>query len=166
MLGVLKRVQPKPEERYVGCVPLVPLTAAAGFFSEPQHLTSGNWEWDWVEVETHRRLRPGMFVMQVSGKSMEPIIPDGGYCLFSTPVTGSRQGRTVIVQLLDSTDPDTGERYTIKRYESEKSVSEDGTWRHFKITLKPNNPDFKPIILTCEDENSVSIVAEFLELLS
>jgi len=166
VLGVLKRVQPKPEERYVGCVPLVPLTAAAGFFSEPQHLTSGDWEWDWVKVETHHRLRPGMFVMQVSGKSMEPAISDGAYCLFSAPVTGSRQGRTVIVQLLDSTDPDTGERYTIKRYESEKSASEDGTWRHLKIILKPNNPDFQPIILTCEDENSVTVIAEFLELLS
>ncbi len=53
------------------------------------------------------------------------------------------EGRTVLVQLRDSPDPETGERYTVKRYESEKVTAEDGTWRHLKITLKPNNPDFQ-----------------------
>ena len=105
-----------------------------------------------------------MFVAQVVGKSMEPAIPDGAYCLFSTPVTGSRQGRTVLVQLRDSPDSETGERYTLKRYESEKVSADDGTWRHLKITLKPNNPDFAPIELTCDDEGSVQVIAEFLEV--
>ena len=53
----------------------------------------------------------------------------------------------------------------MKRYQSEKVTSEDGTWRHVKITLKPNNPDFQPIELTCEDEGSVQVVAELLEVL-
>jgi hypothetical protein len=159
---VLRIVRPRGEQRYVDCVPLVPLKAAAGAFSEPQNVRDG--EWSWVEVDSHHRLRPGMFVAQVVGKSMEPAIPDGAYCLFSTPVSGSRQGRTVLVQLRDSTDPETGERYTLKRYESEKVTAEDGTWRHLKITLKPSNPDFKAIVLTCEDEGSVNVVAEMLEV--
>ena len=105
-----------------------------------------------------------MFIAQVIGKSMQPAIPDGAYCLFSVPVDGSRHG-TYLVQLRDSTDPETGERYTVKRYpESEKVAAEDGTWRHFKITLKPSNPDFKDIVLTCEDEGSVKVVAEMLEV--
>ena len=95
---------------------------------------------------------------------MEPAIPDGAYCLFSAPVGGSRHG-TYLVQLRDSTDPETGERYTVKRYESEKAVSEDGTWRHVRILLKPINRDFQPIELTCEDEGSVEVVAEMLEVL-
>ena len=102
-------------------------------------------------------------VAQVVGKSMEPAIPDGAYCLFMSPVGGSRHG-TYLVQLRDSTDAETGERYTVKRYESEKVTSEDGTWRHLKVTLKPNNPDFKPIVLTCEDEGSVQVIAEMLEV--
>ena len=121
-------------------------------------------DWDWVEIDSRHRLRPGMFVAQVVGKSMEPAIPDGSYCLFAAPVTGTRQGRTVLVELLDSIDAETGERYTVKRYESEKVTSEDGTWRHLKITLKPNNPDFQKIELTCEDEGSVQVVAEMLEV--
>ena len=159
----LRVVQPRENERYVSCVPLIPLKAAAGAFSDPQNVQDG--DWDWVEIDTMRKLRKGMFVAQVVGKSMEPAIPDGSYCLFAAPVTGTRQGKTVIVQLLDKTDPETGERYTIKRYESEKTASEDGNWRHIKITLKPNNPEFQPIELTCDDEGSVQVVGELLEVL-
>ena len=49
-----------------------------------------------------------MFVAQVVGKSMEPVIPDGAYCLFASPVTGTRQGKTVLVQLRNGADPETG----------------------------------------------------------
>ena len=160
---VLRLVRPTQAECYVNCIPLVPLKLAAGAFGDPQNLDTQ--DWDWVEIDTHRRLRPGMFVAQVVGKSMEPAIPDGSYCLFATPVTGTRQGRTVVVELLDDLDPETGESYTVKRYESQKVTSEDGAWRHVKIILKPNNPDFQPIELTCEDEGSVQAVAEVLEVL-
>lgn len=60
-----------------------------------------------MEVETPRSLRSGMFVAKVVGNSMEPTIPDGAYCLFTRPVTGTRQGRTVLVELRDEVDPDT-----------------------------------------------------------
>ena len=116
--------------------------------------------------ETRRPLRRGMFVAQVVGRSMEPEIPDGAYCLFSSPVEGSRQGRTVLVQLRDGKDPETGERYTVKRYQSEKTMEPDGTWHHSKITLLPNNPAFEPIILTAEDEGTVQVVAEVVEAFS
>jgi SOS-response transcriptional repressor LexA len=160
---LLRRVYPKPEERYVTCVPLVPLQFAAGGFSDLQQTDPD--EWEWVGIDTHRRLTPDMFVAQVEGKSMEPAIPDGSYCLFTRNVPGSRQGRTVVVELDDEVDPETGDGYTIKRYQSEKSVSEDNTWRHIQITLKPNNPDFEPIVLTCDDEGSVRVRAELLEVL-
>ena len=102
----LRIVQPHPAERYVTCVPLVPLQAAAGAFGDSQHVEDNNWEW--VAVETRRRLRPGMFVAQVVGTSMQPTIPDGSYCLFRAPVIGTRQGKIVLVQLRDAIDPDSG----------------------------------------------------------
>ncbi len=159
----LRLVRPQPAQRYVTCVPLVPLKAAAGAFGDPQNMRDENVEW--VEVNTHRRLRRGMFVAQVVGRSMEPAIPDGSYCLFSTPVEGSRQGRTVLVQLRDSIDPETGERYTVKQYRSEKMSAEEGTWRHIKISLKPINKDFEPIELTAEDEGTVEVIAEMVEVI-
>ncbi len=59
----------------------------------------------------------------------------------------------------------TGERYTVKRYESEKVEAEDGSWRHVKITLLPNNRDFEPIEITSDDEADVAVVAELIEVL-
>ncbi len=144
------------------CVPLVPLAAAAGTFGDP-HAFSDQSEWEWVEVETARSLRPGMFVAQVVGHSMEPNIPDGSYCLFARPVTGTRQGKTVLVQLRDGIDPDTGERFTVKRYRSQKATDAEG-WRHVRIVLAPTNPDFAPIELTTDDEDSVTVVAELVEV--
>ena len=67
---------PDPAARYVNCVPLVPLQAAAGTFSDP-HAIPDESDWEWVELDTARSLQPGMFVAQVVGKSMEPRIPDG-----------------------------------------------------------------------------------------
>ncbi|MBI4700490.1 MAG: S24 family peptidase [Deltaproteobacteria bacterium] len=106
-----------------------------------------------------------MLVAQVAGKSMEPAIPDGAHCLFRAPVEGPRQGKTVLVQLRDATDPETGQRYTVKRYESEKAKQGE-SWRHDRITLKPVNPDFEPIVLTGTLEGQVNVVAELVEVLS
>jgi SOS-response transcriptional repressor LexA len=155
-------VQPAPKDRYVTCVPLVPLKAAAGAFSDPQHVEDDSFEW--VEIKTSHSLRPGMFVAQVVGKSMEPDIPDGAYCLFAAPVEGSRQGKTVLVQLREATDPETGERYTVKRYESEKTQTSD-SWLHAKITLKPLNPEYDPIVLTDADEEELQVIAELVAVL-
>ena len=158
----LRLVKPQPEERYLTCVPLVPLKAAAGAFSDPQQIADDDCAW--AAVETTRRLRRGMFVAQVVGKSMEPTIPDGAYCLFAAPVEGTRQGRTVLVQMRDGADPESGERYTVKRYESEKAGDGDA-WRHTTITLHPVNTDFEPIVLTGEDEEPLQVVAEVVEVL-
>jgi Predicted helicase len=155
--------QPAASDRYVTCLRLVPLKVAAGQFGDPQHVV--NDEWEWVKVNTKHRLREGMFVAQVVGRSMEPQIADGDWCLFAHPAPGTREGKTVLVQLRDATDPDTGERYTVKRYESEKVEIED-SWRHVRITLKPLNPDFEPIVFTGDDEGVLQVVAEFLEVLT
>ena len=161
---LLRLVTPPETGRYVNCVPLVPLQAAAGAFGDP-HAIPDESDWEWVEFDTGRSLRPGMFVAPVVGRSMEPPVPDGAYCLFASPVTGTRQGRTVLVQLRDTVDPDTGERFTVKRYRSEKTADEEG-WRHVRIVLEPVNPDFEPIELKTEDEGSVAVVAELVEVIS
>ena len=157
----LRIVAPRPEDRYVTCVPLVPLDAAAGAFSDPQHVNDEDFEW--VAVETNLRLRRGVFIARVVGESMEPTIPDGAYCLFRAPVEGTRQGKILLVQMLDGTDPENGQRYTVKRYESVKAG--DGTsWHHTEIRLRPVNPDYEPIILTNADEGTLEVVAEVIEV--
>jgi SOS-response transcriptional repressor LexA len=80
-------------------------------------------------------------------------------------VEGSRQGKTVLVQLHDRTDPEHGGRFTVKKYFSEKASADEGAWRHVKVELKPNNPDYSPIELTTDDEGLVKVVAEVLDVL-
>ena len=156
----LRLVEPEPGDRYRTCVPLVPLRAAAGAFSETQVEDESSDEW--VAVETRHRLREGMFVAQVVGKSMEPRIPDGAFCLFRGPVAGTRQGRIVLAALRAAVDPETDERWTVKRYASRKRTEGD-SWRHERITLSPLNPDFEPIEVDSGDD--LRVVAEFLEAL-
>jgi type I restriction enzyme R subunit len=158
----LRLVEGAVKDRYVRCVPLVQLKAAAGAFSDPQQIADDDFQW--VEVDSKRQLRPGMFVAQIVGRSMEPGIEDGAYCLFATPVTGSRQGRIVLVQLRDVIDPETGHRYTVKRYESEKARTGE-SWRHMKVTLNPTNPAYAPIVLEGVEEDAVQVIAELVEVL-
>jgi SOS-response transcriptional repressor LexA len=141
--------------------PLVPLKAAAGAFGDPQHIEDNSFEW--VAVESRHRLRRGMFVAQVVGKSMEPAIPDGAYCLFAAPVEGPRQGKIVLVQLRDSADPETGQRYTVKRYQSKKTMKGD-SWRHATITLRPENNDFEQIVLKGMDAERLRVIADLFEV--
>ena len=159
----LRLVEGRPEDRYVNCLPLVPLAAAAGAFSDPQDAGARD-DWQWVAAHPKHRPRPGMFVAQVVGKSMEPVVPDGAYGLFRAPVEGARQGKIVLAQLRGTADPETGARYTVKRYESEKAPAGD-SWRHAAITLEPINPAFEPIVLTAADEGACDVVAELVDVM-
>lgn len=158
-----RTVEPTPAERYRRCLPLVPLQAAAGAFGEAQTLVDADWEWVEVPESAARTLEPGMFVAQVVGASMEPRIPAGSYGIFRAPVTGTRQGRILLVQLRDALDPDTG-RYTVKRYRSEKAAEGD-TWTHTRITLEPLNPAYAAFDLDAEAAADLQVVAEWLAVL-
>src|SRR5690606_5831265 len=113
--SVAKRAQ------YRTHVPVYDLVAAAGGFGDdgvPEAI-------GWVRVDDHVA-SPGMFVAQVMGKSMQPKIPSGAWCLFRPCPAGSRQDRLVLVQVHKHFDPEDGGRYTVKRYRSTKQSSEDG----------------------------------------
>jgi type III restriction enzyme len=160
-------VDPEESERWVACIPVTTLKAAAGAFSEEQ-IQTGLFPSDlaesWAEVDSPHSFKEGMFLAQVRGRSMEPKIGDGDWCLFGPPSAGSREGKIVLVAQLGVSDPAYGGQYTVKRYRSEKVVSEDGSWEHSVIHLEPLNDDFEPIRLTQEDEGAVRIVAEFVEV--
>jgi phage repressor protein C with HTH and peptisase S24 domain len=142
---------------YVTHLPRYSLAVAAGKFLENQEVTAEGWE----EVPTDLRLTRELFVARIAGRSMEPRIPDGSLCVFRQGVTGSRQGRLVLVEQLGGGAND---RYTVKRYSSEKAQREDGTWMHEKITLIPLNPEFDSWTLDPEEEK-FRIVAEFVRVL-
>jgi len=150
-----------------GHLPYYSLAIAAGGFKQGYELAPEGW----VNVKKlgyTSRLGPGLFVTQVVGKSMEPTIRDGAYCVFRTGVTGTRQNRILLVQKRDFTDPDTGGGYTVKRYESQKATTEEG-WNHERIRLIPDNPDraaFPVLEFTPEDDADLQVLAEFVEMLT
>ncbi|HYL35371.1 MAG TPA: DUF3037 domain-containing protein [Bryobacteraceae bacterium] len=137
-------------------LPRYSLEAAAGKFLENREITEQGWE----EAPPGLRLTPEMFVAQVAGHSMEPLIPDGSLCVFRRGVAGSRQGRLVLVENLDSSG---NSRYTVKRYHSDKTATEAG-WRHERIRLESLNPGYPSWDLD-PDEEKYRILAEFVRVL-
>jgi SOS-response transcriptional repressor LexA len=106
-----------------------------------------------------------MFIAKVVGRSMEPTIPDDSFCLFRFEQGGSRNGLIVLVESRLVADPETNQKFTIKRYRSEKEYLSDGRWRHKKITLSPDNKAFSDIILKNVTGDDFRVVAEFLGVL-
>ncbi len=150
----------EPAQMYRGYLPVYSLAAAAGGFSEAQSVRPLGW----TAVD-----RPGltksMFVARVKGRSMEPTIPDGAYCVFRTETGGSRDGKIVLVESGRVSDPDTSARYTVKRYRSEKELFEDGTWRHKRITLSADNPEYEDIVLENVEPTEFRVAAELVAVL-
>lgn len=151
---------------YETCVPISTLKAAAGLWSSEQTNLSALADHadEWAILEEFR-LSPGMFVAQVVGESMEPLVPSGSYCLFRPVPGGTKDGRKLLVWHSGMTDPETGGQYTLKVYQSEKADAGDGEVTKVKITLAPLNPAFTAIQLSAADEDSVRAVAELVRVL-
>ena len=137
-------------------LPRYSLRVAAGKFLENEEISAQGW----VETPEGLRLTPDMFVAQIEGHSMEPLIPNGSLCVFRAGVAGSRQGRLVLVENLETTG---NNRYTVKRYLSEKLQDEEG-WMHARIRLESLNPEYPSWDLDPEEEK-YRIIAEFVSVL-
>lgn len=126
-----------------GRIPLYTLRAACGYFDEGEVPEPEGWI-DAIgngftpDPKQH-------FAIHAKGDSMLPKIKDGDICIFEWYNAGSRNDEIVLTQSREY-DPEYGGKYTIKRYHSEKVVSEEG-WQHTKVELRPLNPDFDPIEL-------------------
>ena len=135
-------------------LPQFTLRAAAGRFGERMEVEPEGW----VEAPEGLRLLPDMFVAHVTGRSMEPRIPDGSLCVFrgGEALAGSRQGKLVLVEHYGETGEN---RYTIKRYRSTRRQSGE----HARITLEPLNPEFEAWEL--EEGSSIKVIGEFIQVL-
>jgi phage repressor protein C with HTH and peptisase S24 domain len=139
-------------------LPRYSLRAAAGKFLENQEIS----ETGWVEAPEDLRLGTDMFVAEIAGHSMEPLIPDGSLCVFRYGVTGSRDGRLVLVE---NRRADSNDQYTVKRFRSKKAEdSGTGEWRHSRIRLESLNPEYPSWDLD-PDEEAFRVLAEFVRVL-
>ena len=151
-----------PQDQFTEAVPVYDLEAACGAFSGGQDPVCVGW----TKPKTDRRLHSAMFVAKVGGRSMEPHIPDGSWGLFraypvgQSPAVSALDGKRVVVQLHNGSDPETGGQYTLKRWTVGK-WSDAGEVE--AVSLRPDNPAFEPIPLTA-DSGDLRVVAEFLEV--
>lgn len=146
---------------FVTHLPRYALAAAAGPFLENPVIEEASDDQVWEEAPVGLRLTREMFVAEIVGHSMEPLIPDGSLCVFRRGVTGSRQGRLVLVEALGEAG---GDRYTVKRYRSEKRQNDAGEWSHERVILEPLNPAFEAWDLDPQ-EDRYRILAEFVQVL-
>jgi len=138
-------------------LPRFSLAVAAGpFLTNPEDIDAE----DWIETPPDLRLEDDMFVARIQGKSMEPRIPDGSLCVFRRGVVGSRNGRLVLVRNTELADEN---QYTVKRYRSEKTVTEDG-FAQTRIRLESLNPAYPSWDLDPE-EGKYQVIAEFVRVL-
>src|SRR5258708_23158367 len=132
-------------------LPRYSLRAAAGKFLDNEEVV----EQGWIETpEDMRQLYPDMFIAEIVGHSMEPVIPDRSLCIFRANVVGSRIGRLVLAEDRHAN------AYSVKRYQSDKIATEEG-WKHQRIHLESLNPGYPSWDLE-PDEEKYRIVAEFV----
>ena len=142
--------------QYITHLPLYGLRAAATKFGEGMDSSLE----EWIRVPAGTRLAQNMFVARVVGRSMEPLIPDDSLCIFRAGVTGSRQGKRLLIEKFSETD--FAARYTVKSYTSTKSSGSDGSWEHDRIRLEPLNPEFEAFDLSPDE---FRVIAEFVAVL-
>ena len=148
---------------FENAIPYYDFYAAAGSFSEIQ--SDGNSTLYEIPKNLYNP-KQDYFACKIVGDSMNKKIPSGSICLFMKPSAGSRNGKIVLVEYFDRQDPDFNSAFTIKKYESQKYVTDEG-WSHSSIILKPESFDssYREIQISEDDEPNLKIVGEFVAVL-
>lgn len=104
-----------------------------------------------------------------------PRPPQGGSSIFSQSKIKNQQssfinptcrfGQIVLVQFKSRGDLENGGRFTVKKYQSVKRVTEDD-WSHEHIELLPLNRDYNPIIVTPHEAAEMVVVGEWVTSIS
>ena len=158
-------------ERFVSRIPVFDnLKIAAGAWSEenssgPTKLEDADM---WAGLPKGISAGSRSFIAKVSGKSMEPLVPDGSWCVFTSPVIGSRDEKKLLVWHTSIKDPDGWGHFTLKTYKSEKSVYSDESqkpFEHHKIVLLPRNKDYQPIEINPDHVDELRVIAELVLVL-
>lgn len=153
------------EDKYISIIPFYPIEIAAGNFAESEVVEKPE---QWVDITKTNYsgvLSKDLFISQVHGHSMEPLIPDGSYCLFKYGVVGSRNNRVVLVKKDGIIDPDLQTSFTVKRYFSEKVTDQEFEWVHAKIELRPDNQEYPVLTIEPDDAADFFVVAEFVQVI-
>jgi len=157
--------------RWKTCIPVVPLSVAAGGFSTEHDSFFSEDAVDWATWDGMPTPQAGMFVARITGDSMEPKVPAGSWCLFKPYRGGDRNGRDLVVSHQSISEAGFPVGLTLKRYRSEKVTDrETGEVRHTRIVLEPLNGRHAAIEIATDEgddgSGQVRVVAELDRVLS
>ncbi len=133
-------------------VPMVSVAAAAGFAKSGQLAEVKGW------VLINEAVDERHFVAKVEGDSMAPMIPSGSWCLFRRVAQPPNTGAVVLLQREREGG---GGRYLVKRLL--RLQSSEGLLR---VRLGSDNPAYEPMDLVAASDDDLSILAEFVSVLS
>lgn len=136
-------------------VPIYSLAAAAGALAGGRAVE----RLAWAVVP-----KPGpgeLFLARIAGRSMEPDIPDGAWCLFRADVSGPLEGRIVLIQHRDLRDPDTDGSYALKRYGGVE-VDAEGV----SVRLESINPQHRAYRVRLNAVEELRPIAEFVRVVA
>ena len=140
-------VVPREGDRYKDCVPLFSLSGAIRRWQKPELLDNNDPNVEWVTWKSAPKFAAGMFLAPVGGR----------YGFFGPTVDDPREGDPYLLYNAGLSDPDTGAKFTVRRYTVEASESErTGT----RIVLAGIEPADEAIMLS--GAAGVRAVAAFL----
>jgi transcriptional regulator with XRE-family HTH domain len=143
-----------------GTVPIFDLAAAAGP-AGPDSSTPPVAAWA-TPPRNHRKAREGLFLARAVGHSMEPLVPDGAWCLFRQPPTPPLLGKVVLLRT-DLTGQGEAATFQIKRIGAlELAEGGDGV----RVRLDSLNPGVPPIELRATGEAELQAIGEFVEVVA
>ena len=147
--GVEIKVDVPERERFKTYLPFYSAIGKCGPFAEGQEVVQDGW----IKVEGKGRLDGTQFVVKTEGVSMEGLIEEGSYVLFSKLGGGELDGKVLLVQRREASDPETGGAYTIKKFARKGG----------RVVLKARNPEIGDIVLESDAEYSTKYraIAEF-----
>ena len=125
-------------KKYREWLPLYSLRAACGRFME-QRLVEPD---GWVRVSGVKKRNEKLFVVRAEGKSMEPLISDGAFCVFEHRDGTCDNNDIVLVEHSDDPGDEMMGSYTIKKFVGKRN---GGGWSTARLV--PENDDFDEIKL-------------------
>lgn len=140
------------KDRFKTYLPFYSAVGKCGPFAEGQEVVQDGW----IKVERKGRLDDTQFVVKTDGVSMEGLIEEGSYAIFRK-LGGELEGKVLLVQRLEASDPEGGGAYIIKKF----------TRKGGRVVLKSRNPDVGDIELASDAEYSTKYraIAEFKDVI-
>jgi len=116
----------------------------------------------WATPPDGRHLNPeGLFVLQVMGSSMVPLVEDGQWILLRRPAQWPWLGKVVLCQFVEPYGDGQVGRWWLKRIGSLEAPPEGG----IRARLESLAKGIPPIILNAADESELSFIAEIVEVI-